>query len=198
MSDDLKSVLPRIPPGDIKHGANMREIGSTWNQSGAATLVKYDSVCRALAEVKSIDEVLEIRNASIAMKAYAKQANNHELERDAIEIRMRATRRMDQMRQEQARTIGLAKGGQPYQKKSTKPIFSFDETDENISEIESVSTGATTVPVETIPLSPKQVLISISLRKVASLVPCLTLTLNELSVKPEVLLGRPPKKPSIP
>ena len=151
MSDELKSVLPRIPPGDIKHGANMREIGSTWNQSGAATLVKYDSVCRALAEVKSIDEVLEIRNASIAMKAYAKQANNHELERDAIEIRMRATRRMDQMRQEQARTIGLAKGGQPYQKKSTKPIFSFDETDENISEVASVSTEATTVPVETIP-----------------------------------------------
>src|SRR6516162_9302738 len=89
MSDDLKSVLPRIPPGDIKHGANIREIRSTWNQSDAATLVKYDAVCRALAEVKSIDEVLEIRNASIAMKAYAKQANNHELERDAIEIRMR-------------------------------------------------------------------------------------------------------------
>src|SRR5262249_21285813 len=37
--------------------------------------------------------------------------NNHELEADAIEIRMRATRRMDQMRQEQAKTIGLAKGG---------------------------------------------------------------------------------------
>jgi hypothetical protein len=32
----------------------------------------------------------------------------------AIEIRMRASRRMDQMRQEQKATIGLAKGGTPY------------------------------------------------------------------------------------
>src|SRR5215831_2776008 len=104
-------------------------------------LIKYDRACKAIAAAKRVDEVKRIRDVAVAMKAYAKQANNHELERDAIEIRMRATRRMDQMRQEQARTIGLAKGGQPYQKKSTKPIFSFDETDENISEVESVSTG---------------------------------------------------------
>jgi hypothetical protein len=44
------------------------------------------------------------------MRAYAKQADNRDLEADAIEIRMRATRRMDQLRQEQAKTIGLAKG----------------------------------------------------------------------------------------
>ena len=75
-------------------------------------LVKYERACRAIAEAKAIDEVLEIRNVAVAMKAYAKQANNHKLEADAIEIRMRAIRRMDQMRQEQASTIGLAKGKQ--------------------------------------------------------------------------------------
>jgi hypothetical protein len=63
-----------------------------------------------IAVAERVDEVKKIRDVSIAMRAYARQANNHELEADAIEIRMRATRRMDQMRQEQAATIGLSKG----------------------------------------------------------------------------------------
>lgn len=44
------------------------------------------------------------------MKAYARQAKNKALEADAAEIRMRATRRLDQMRQEQKATIGLSLG----------------------------------------------------------------------------------------
>lgn len=75
-------------------------------------LVKYDAACKAIAAAKSIDEVKQIRDVSIAMRAYARQANNHELEADAIEIRMRATRRMDQMRQQQKATVGLSKGAQ--------------------------------------------------------------------------------------
>ncbi|TBF29317.1 hypothetical protein [Rhizobium ruizarguesonis] len=43
----------------------------------------------------------------------ARQAKNKELEADAAEIRMRATRRLDQMRQGQKETIGLAKAGRP-------------------------------------------------------------------------------------
>jgi N6-adenosine-specific RNA methylase IME4 len=72
-------------------------------------LIKYDAACRAIAAAKRVDEVKNIRDVSIAMRAYARQADNHEMEADAIEIRMRATRRMDQMRQEQKTTIGLAK-----------------------------------------------------------------------------------------
>jgi N6-adenosine-specific RNA methylase IME4 len=60
---------------------------------------------------KRVDEVKHIRDVSAALKAYARQAHNHEMEADAVEIRMRATRRMDQMRQEQKATVGLAKGG---------------------------------------------------------------------------------------
>jgi hypothetical protein len=53
-------------------------------------LIKYDAACRAIAAAKRVDEVKHIRDVSIAMRAYAKQANNHDLEADAIEIRMRA------------------------------------------------------------------------------------------------------------
>jgi N6-adenosine-specific RNA methylase IME4 len=73
-------------------------------------LVKYEAACRAIAAAKNIDEVKKIRDVSIAMKAYARQAKNLVMEADALEIRMRATRRMDQMRQDQKKTVGLAKG----------------------------------------------------------------------------------------
>jgi hypothetical protein len=73
-------------------------------------LVKYDAACRAIAAAKRVDEVKKIRDISIAMRAYAKQAENLAMEADAIEIRMRATRRMDHMRQEQKETVGLNRG----------------------------------------------------------------------------------------
>lgn len=73
-------------------------------------LVRYDAACRAIAAAKSVDEVKDIRDASFALRAYARQAKNRTLEADAIEIRMRATRRVDQMRQEQKATFVLASG----------------------------------------------------------------------------------------
>ena len=43
------------------------------------------------------------------------------MEADAIEIRLRATRRMDQMRVAQKETIGLNKGGQPKNRVDDRP-----------------------------------------------------------------------------
>jgi hypothetical protein len=63
-----------------------------------------------IAECKSIIEAKEIRNKAIGLAFCAKAAKNKELEAHAIEIRMRATRRLGQMIEEQKKTVGLAKG----------------------------------------------------------------------------------------
>ena len=82
-------------------------------QAGDDTLTLYNNACRAIAEAKQVDEVRSIIDASVAMRAYARQAKNFAMEMDALEIRMRATRRVDQLRVAQKETFGLAKGGRP-------------------------------------------------------------------------------------
>jgi len=82
--------------------------------SGSARLlIRYDNACRALAEARSVDEVKHVRDKAIAMAAYARQARNRDLEADAIEIRLRATRRLDQLRLAQKAAVGLNEGGRP-------------------------------------------------------------------------------------
>ena len=83
-----------------------RKHGYEW-----ACITEYETACQALAEARTVYEVKDIHDQAVAMAAYARQAKNRELEADAIEIRMRATRRMDQMRMAQKQTIGLAKPG---------------------------------------------------------------------------------------
>jgi len=76
-------------------------------------LVRYDAACRALSAAKSIDEVKEIHNQSEAMRAYAKQAKNKQLEIDASEIRFRAERRIGELMAAQRDSVGLAPAGRP-------------------------------------------------------------------------------------
>jgi N6-adenosine-specific RNA methylase IME4 len=76
-------------------------------------LVRYEAACRALAEASTIDEVKDIHDKAEAMRHYARQANNLDLEVSAGEIRVRAERRLGDMIREQKETIGLNQGAVP-------------------------------------------------------------------------------------
>jgi N6-adenosine-specific RNA methylase IME4 len=100
-------------------------------------LVRYDAACRALAEARSVDEVKDIRDKAIAMAAYARQARNRDLEADAVEIRMRATRKLDQLRQAQAATVGLNGGslrrGLSENPRDERPTLASQGIDKNLA-----------------------------------------------------------------
>jgi N6-adenosine-specific RNA methylase IME4 len=103
--------------------------------SGLVT--RYDAACRAVAEARSVDEVKDIRDQAVAMAVYARQAKNRDLEADAVEIRMRATRRLDQLRQAQKETVGLNPGGRPVESGVSKtpvlPTLASQGIDKNLA-----------------------------------------------------------------
>ena len=72
-------------------------------------LPRYDQICRAVAEAKTVDEVDEIMGRADALRAYAKQARNRQLELDAAEIRIRAERRVGELMLGGGRSVGRAK-----------------------------------------------------------------------------------------
>jgi hypothetical protein len=74
------------------------------------SLALYDRACAALAEARSVDEILQIHDQARALAACARVAKNRSMEADAVEIRMRAARRLDQLRQSQRETVGLNQG----------------------------------------------------------------------------------------
>jgi hypothetical protein len=101
-------------------------------------LVKYEAACKALAEAVSVDEVIGVLDVSVAMKLLARRAKNEEMEAQAIQIRMDATRRLGQLMKQQKEMIGLAKGGRPPSEnrvennqvsaKQSEPVFEDTES----------------------------------------------------------------------
>lgn len=76
-------------------------------------LVLYNEACRALAEACAVDEVKDILDKAVAMKEYARQAKNKQLEVDAGEIRLRSERRLGELIVAQKETVGLNPGTRP-------------------------------------------------------------------------------------
>lgn len=74
-------------------------------------LVKYDAACRAIADAKRVDDVKSIKDKAEAMRAYARQIKNPQLEADAWEIRKRAEARLGELSAalEKAHKIGQGK-----------------------------------------------------------------------------------------
>lgn len=60
-------------------------------------LVRYDAACKALAAAKRVDEVKTIKDKAEALRAYARQVKNPQLEADAWEIRKRAEDKLGEL-----------------------------------------------------------------------------------------------------
>lgn len=91
---------------------------------GDNALARYDAACRAIADAKAVDEVKDIRDKAEAMRAYAKQAKNKQLEIDASEIRFRAERRIGELMAAQRDAGAMSGGGRPSETGlKTNPVY---------------------------------------------------------------------------
>lgn len=73
-------------------------------------LVHYDTARKALQAAVTTDEVKHISDKAEAMRVYAQQAKDKQLEIDAAEIRFRAERRLGELLKAQKETVGLNPG----------------------------------------------------------------------------------------
>jgi hypothetical protein len=74
-------------------------------------LVRYDAMCRAIAEAHAVDEVKDIRDKAIALETYARLACDTDNEQRAHEIRVRAERRCGQLLKEMDKAQGAREPG---------------------------------------------------------------------------------------
>jgi N6-adenosine-specific RNA methylase IME4 len=89
-------------------------------------LTRYEAARAALEAAVRVDEVMEMHlPAAAAMKAYAIQAGDREMEANAAEYRQRAERKLGELLAAQKETFGLAKGGRP-----AKPIPGAEQVSE--------------------------------------------------------------------
>lgn len=84
----------------------------------------YNSLCEALDDACTADEVKDTHDKAEALRHYAKMAKNREMEIKAAEIRIRAERRLGEMIGQQKVEVGLNRGGRPKKTPSkTEGVF---------------------------------------------------------------------------
>lgn len=91
-------------------------------------LVRYEAARQAIAEYKSVDEVKDFRDKALAIEAYAKQANDYELERDAAIARVRAERRCGELLAEMDKAKGTDYGGTGHDTRAARGSYSPPRT----------------------------------------------------------------------
>lgn len=107
-----------------------------------AGLIRYDAMCRAIDAAYEVDEVKDIRDKALAMEVYNRQAQNVENERRACEIRLRAERKVGQLRREEEKATRLPspRGGRqiPKNKERRKELGISKKQDENWQKLATV------------------------------------------------------------
>ncbi|CAN5565155.1 hypothetical protein BH10PSE6_BH10PSE6_55020 [soil metagenome] len=74
-------------------------------------LSRYDVACRALAQARAVDDVMEVVAHADVVRVYARrQAKNRQMEIDAAEIRIRAERRLGELMSAQKARVGVNSG----------------------------------------------------------------------------------------
>jgi hypothetical protein len=74
-------------------------------------LPTFEKALLALQNANTVDDVLHIKDVSEAMRAYARQADDKTLQISAVELSMRASRKLGLLIDKQRKEVGLAKGG---------------------------------------------------------------------------------------
>lgn len=78
--------------------------------SGLSPLALYEDACRALDAAVLLTDVMDIKDLAEMRAAAARIAGNRQLEMQAVELRMRATRKLGQILDQQKATVGFNKG----------------------------------------------------------------------------------------
>ncbi|BBF93357.1 MT-A70 family methyltransferase [Blastochloris tepida] len=95
----------------------------------SAALARYEEARRLVAECARVDEAKDIRDRAEAMRIYARQAGDLELQINAAEIRVRAERRLGELIL-QAKDAGQISRGQPPKNCADEEQFSRITLDE--------------------------------------------------------------------
>lgn len=93
----------------------------------ATALMRYDAARKAIAAAYRVDEAKKIRDAAEAVRVYARQARDLEMQNMAAEIRIRAERRAGQLLLEMEKNPGTRGEGRP-RKDGTKSRRSSETT----------------------------------------------------------------------
>jgi hypothetical protein len=92
------------------------------------SLAKYDAARAALEKAHTVDEVKDVRDKAEALRVYAKQANDIDMQNWAAEIRVRAERRAGELLKETPKQHGARGTGKKVESPNATPLSELGVT----------------------------------------------------------------------